>query len=89
MFPSQNEAGQFYVDYPLNINSSKDTAGKMYAYSGILGDMAQERAGKVAQFVSTPSTATDMLTISKAMGYDKLQYWGFSYGCSHTTSLEY
>jgi len=32
------------------------------------------------RFVSTPSTARDMKLLYRAMGDDKLHYWGFSYG---------
>lgn len=49
-----------------------------FAYSGFLGSLVEERARNITEYVSTPLVATDMLTIIKSMGFDKLQYWGFS-----------
>jgi len=79
-FSDKNEAGLFYIDYPLVFNTSTDALGKAYAYSNILGTRLEESSRNVTEHVSTPVVARDMLSISKAMGHDKLQYWGFSYG---------
>jgi pimeloyl-ACP methyl ester carboxylesterase len=46
----------------------------------VYGTLALNRAGFEAQYVSTALTARDMLSITRAHGRDKLQYWGFSYG---------
>ena len=43
-----------------------------------LGDLAAERMQGVAEHVSTPVVARDMLNIVEALGHEKLQYWGFS-----------
>lgn len=77
-FPDKNEAGLFYIDFPMNTNTSVDALGKAYAYSDILGAKMEQSSRNVTEFVSTPVVARDMLSISKAMGYEKLQYWGFS-----------
>lgn len=66
------------MDYPNILNSSTDSLGRAYALSNILGAKLGETTRNVTEHVSTPVVARDMLTISKAMGYDKLQYWGFS-----------
>ncbi|KLO05805.1 hypothetical protein SCHPADRAFT_933433 [Schizopora paradoxa] len=79
-FPNKHEAGLFYVDYPLLVNVSSESLGRAYAYSQILGAKMENSSRDVLQYVSTPAVARDMLAITKAMGYDKLQYWGFSYG---------
>ncbi|KLO05806.1 alpha/beta-hydrolase [Schizopora paradoxa] len=78
-FANKNEAGLFYADYPRSFNSSTDSIGRAYAYSNILGKRLEETTRNVTEYVSTPLVARDMLRMSKAMGYDKLQYWGFSY----------
>jgi len=79
-FANKNEAGLFYIDFPSVLNSSTDALGKAYAYSHILGTRMEESFRNVTEHVSTPVVARDMLSITKAMGHDKLQYWGFSYG---------
>lgn len=45
----------------------------------LIGDISKARSEKVAAHVSTPAVARDMLTIVKAHGREKIQYWGFSY----------
>jgi pimeloyl-ACP methyl ester carboxylesterase len=46
----------------------------------VYGALALNRAGLEAQYVSTALVARDMLSITRAHGRNKLQYWGFSYG---------
>ncbi|KLO10632.1 hypothetical protein SCHPADRAFT_916291 [Schizopora paradoxa] len=79
-FPDKNEAGLFYIDFPMNTNTSVDALGKAYAYSDIMGSQIAYSSRNVTEYVSTPLVARDMFSISMAMGYEKLQYWGFSYG---------
>jgi pimeloyl-ACP methyl ester carboxylesterase len=43
-------------------------------------DLARLRAAEILPFMQTDHTAKDMLSIVKAHGREKLQYWGFSYG---------
>ncbi|KAI5119053.1 hypothetical protein M0805_005919 [Coniferiporia weirii] len=80
VFKTPLEAGKFYVQQELNVNATASSLGKAYAQSQILGKLTAERAGAVAEHLSTPTVARDMLSILKASGQDKLQYWGFSYG---------
>jgi len=79
-FEGDNDAGHFFFSYPININTSSDALGRAHAYSNILGDMVKNKSALVAQFVSTPMVARDMLSIVNALGHERLQYWGFSYG---------
>ena len=44
----------------------------------ILGPLAELRAKEVAESMSTPTVATDMLSITRAFGFDKVNYWGIS-----------
>ena len=60
------------------MNSSDTALGALYADAQILGNLAHARMAHVAQYVGTPTVARDMLSIIRAHGIDKLQYWGFS-----------
>jgi len=62
------------------INSTKNALALAYSRAQVIGDIAAENARNASQYVSTASVATDMLSIMKAHGRDKLVYWGFSYG---------
>jgi pimeloyl-ACP methyl ester carboxylesterase len=53
---------------------------ELYARSVLAGKLASARSKHIAEYVSTAMVARDMLAITKAHGYDKLKYWGFSYG---------
>ncbi|THH28198.1 hypothetical protein EUX98_g5998 [Antrodiella citrinella] len=77
---SPGEEGLFYNKLSLLVNSSDTALGALYASSHVVGAFAKARVGDVAQHVGTPVVARDMLSITKAHGRDKLQYWGFSYG---------
>lgn len=79
VFTDQVEAGKFYMEFPETLNSSVSSLGEMYARAGIGGNIVADRARFVAERLSTPLVARDMLSVVKAFGQDKLQYWGFSY----------
>lgn len=61
-------------------NASVDALGRQYALAQLLGKLSYDRTRHVAEHVSTPVSARDMLTIMRAHGREKLQYWGYSYG---------
>lgn len=67
------------MKFPENLNASELALGEAYARANILGNIVADRLRFVAERVSTPLVAADMLSIAKALGQDKLQYWGFSY----------
>jgi alpha/beta hydrolase fold len=52
----------------------------LWPRSEIVGRIAEERNYAAIAHVRTENVATDMLKITEAFGYEKLQYWGFSYG---------
>lgn len=78
VFPSKPEGAYFFGRAERAANESKESIGKLYANLQLLGDVAKDRVKDVAEHVSTPVVARDMLSIVKAHGMDKLQYWGFS-----------
>ncbi|EJC98516.1 uncharacterized protein FOMMEDRAFT_171118 [Fomitiporia mediterranea MF3/22] len=80
VFKDSVEAGAFFTQRELDINATESSLGRSFAQQTLLGKLVEERALDVAKTVSTPTVAHDMLSIVKAAGFDKLQYWGFSYG---------
>ena len=65
--------------YEKGLNQTAGTLGAFLSNAKVIGDIAASRSRKYAEHVSTPVVARDMLSIVKAHGLDKLQYWGFSY----------
>ncbi|EJC98014.1 alpha/beta-hydrolase [Fomitiporia mediterranea MF3/22] len=80
VFEDQVEAGKYYSQFTLDLNASASTLGEAYARARILSNLVADRARFVAERMSTPIVARDMLGIVNAFGQEKLQYWGFSYG---------
>ncbi|GJE95969.1 alpha/beta hydrolase [Phanerochaete sordida] len=80
VFKDPAEALQFYSTYPLVSEATETAFGQEFAQSQILGRLAFERAKEVAESVTSLTAANDMMSIIKAFGVDKLNYWGVSYG---------
>ncbi|GJE95989.1 alpha/beta hydrolase [Phanerochaete sordida] len=76
---SSTEALQFYSDFEQNFNSSHEAFGIGFAQEQVFGKLAEERIANVSQAVSTPAVAMDMLSIVRAFGFEKVNYWGVSY----------
>ncbi|KAH8114404.1 TAP-like protein-domain-containing protein [Phellopilus nigrolimitatus] len=82
-FQVKNEANMFYINAFPTVNSSLNAIASLHGNARVLGDVAKSRIQSVAEHVSTPVVARDMLSIVKAHGKNKLQYWGFSYGTNN------
>lgn len=78
MFKNPPEALELYATYPMNVNESVSSFGRMFAQAQILANLTMDRAQTIAESVSTPAVATDMLSISRAFGYEEVNYWGIS-----------
>jgi pimeloyl-ACP methyl ester carboxylesterase len=65
-------------DPPLG--ATPDSVARAYARFDSYGAVAATRLKGVGEYVNTPTVARDMLAIVKAHGFDKLSYWGISYG---------
>lgn len=50
------------------------------AWSGVCSRSQAAGEAGVARYMGTASAARDMLAISEKLGYEKVRYWGFSYG---------
>jgi pimeloyl-ACP methyl ester carboxylesterase len=62
------------------LGATPDSVARTYARFDSYGTVAKTRLSGVAEYISTPTVARDMLAITKAHGFDKLSYWGISYG---------
>ncbi|KAJ6604116.1 Alpha/Beta hydrolase protein [Mycena vulgaris] len=66
--------------YP-SLNATSEVASNQWAQFQLIGQLAEERdTDEVFQYITTDNVARDMLRITEAFGFDKLQYWGVSYG---------
>ncbi|GJE90064.1 alpha/beta hydrolase [Phanerochaete sordida] len=61
-------------------NTTADAVSRLWAKAQVLGSIANQTTARASPYVSTALVARDMLNIMQAHGYDKIQYWGFSYG---------
>ena len=59
-------------------NLTADALPRLAARRRIYSTLAHERAANVLPYVTTGNVARDMLEVTKALGHNKLQYWGFS-----------
>ncbi|KAJ7115336.1 TAP-like protein-domain-containing protein [Mycena epipterygia] len=64
--------------YP-SLNESSNAVAEQWARAQIQGRLAEARNDNF-QYMTTDNAARDMLRITEAFGWDKLQYWGVSYG---------
>ena len=80
MFASESIHEELFLTYKAtdNLNQSSTSLYSLYGHAQIIGNIAVERLDGIAQYVGTPTVARDMMSIVKAFGRDKLQYWGFS-----------
>lgn len=68
-----------FADIPP-LGSTPDAVARHVARASVFGDLAANRLGPEAQYVSTAYVARDMLRITEAHGFKKLKYIGYSYG---------
>jgi pimeloyl-ACP methyl ester carboxylesterase len=67
-----------YTPSALSYHDDEQSYGQTLAFSKLQGlACSQVDSGK---YISTALVATDMLYISEALGDERLNYWGFSYG---------
>jgi hypothetical protein len=61
------------------LNQTADAVAQQWARAQILGQLAVDRNdGNYIQHITTDNTARDMLRITEAFGFEKVQYWGVS-----------
>ncbi|KAF8900304.1 TAP-like protein-domain-containing protein, partial [Mucidula mucida] len=80
VFRTEVERALWGYDLNSELGYSPDGVGKAWATASVTGELALERDNGLLAHINTDQTARDMLRITEAYGYEKLQYWGFSYG---------
>ena len=80
MFPDDAEGTQFRIKVEAlpSLNSAPDAMARWHAISVVYGRLAQDRTLNASPYVSTALVSRDMLSIVRAHGREKIQYWGFS-----------
>ncbi|KAF9040652.1 Alpha/Beta hydrolase protein [Panaeolus papilionaceus] len=53
---------------------------RQWARAKVISSIARDSDDGALRYINTDQTARDMLSIVRAHGREKLQYWGFSYG---------
>ncbi|KAJ7250174.1 Alpha/Beta hydrolase protein [Mycena haematopus] len=77
---------RFLIPSPTNIvypslNASSNALSQEWANQQLLGKLAlASDTNHYYQYMSTDNIARDMLSITEACGFEKLQYYGISYG---------
>jgi len=77
---AERELWNYRTLQELDQDSGSSTIADKLARSQIRNILAKERAGNILPVMNTDNTARDMLTITEAHGFPKLNNWGFSYG---------
>lgn len=77
-FESEIEARLWESAAGKSVVETYDDMAHVWARSQVVGKVAEERNLAAIYHIRTENVARDMLKITEAHGYDKLQYWGFS-----------
>ncbi|THV00210.1 hypothetical protein K435DRAFT_657531 [Dendrothele bispora CBS 962.96] len=81
IFRTEEERAAWVAQETVDMNSTKEALPESWARYQAFGQLAQNRNdNNFLSFVSTDNVARDMLSMVKALGEEKLQYYGISYG---------
>jgi pimeloyl-ACP methyl ester carboxylesterase len=78
--PAEGAAWNLRHESDPLINETAGALARAHARWDVFGDLAAARTSAAAQYVSTAMVSRDMLAITRAHGYDKIKYMGYSYG---------
>jgi pimeloyl-ACP methyl ester carboxylesterase len=62
------------------LRSAPDSVARTVEASKVRARGCETISSDIGPHINTPNAARDMLEMNKAMGHEKLDYWGFSYG---------
>ncbi|CAK5277029.1 unnamed protein product [Mycena citricolor] len=81
-FFSASERAQWNAgSFPTSLNSSSEAVKSKWGAAQIFGQLAAQRdTTGIFKYITTDNVARDMLYISQKAGYEKLSYYGISYG---------
>ncbi|KAJ7751892.1 Alpha/Beta hydrolase protein [Mycena maculata] len=66
---------------PTSLNASSEAIPTTWARAHLLGQLAAQRdTSGILTYMTTDNVARDMLQMTEKFGYEKLQYYGISYG---------
>ncbi|KAF8188141.1 Alpha/Beta hydrolase protein [Mycena galopus ATCC 62051] len=66
---------------PTSLNASSNAIPNAWGRAHLFGTLAAQRdASQILKYLTTDNVARDMLYITQKFGFDKLQYYGVSYG---------
>ncbi|KAL0575350.1 hypothetical protein V5O48_006629 [Marasmius crinis-equi] len=81
IFNSPEEKAQFFSDEASDMNSTATALDEEWERFQTFGKLAVERdTDGFLSHVSTDNVARDLLHMAEAMGQEKVQFWGLSYG---------
>ncbi|KAJ7083877.1 Alpha/Beta hydrolase protein [Mycena epipterygia] len=80
-FETDAERALWNAATPPALNASSDAIPQTWARAHLLGQLAAERdSSGILKYMTTDNVARDMLRITQKFGFEKLQYYGISYG---------
>ncbi|KAJ7250171.1 Alpha/Beta hydrolase protein [Mycena haematopus] len=66
---------------PTSLNASSDAIPNAWGRAHLLGALAAQRdASQILKYLTTDNVARDMLHMTQKFGFEKLKYYGVSYG---------
>ncbi|KAJ7152395.1 Alpha/Beta hydrolase protein [Mycena filopes] len=66
---------------PTSLNASDDALPRAWGLAQLEGQLAAQRdTSQIMKYMTSDNVVRDMLRITQKLGYDKLKYYGISYG---------
>ncbi|KAJ7159601.1 Alpha/Beta hydrolase protein [Mycena filopes] len=67
--------------FPTSLNASDDALPRAWGLAHLEGQLAAQRdTSQIMKYMTSDNVVRDMLRITQKLGYDKLKYYGVSYG---------